>query len=154
MYQNIEIYEQPSLYFDRNGMKRHENTEIHDPVMVFLSKYNISIVSASDNSFASYDEKHNNFLPLQHLDQLIDTITYPFPLIGKTCQFYKEKLYVNPTIFLGRIIKKDAILPVHRYFTNTEFEGPAPIACWLFNHTSNTLSGIIFSKSFSEQNAD
>ena len=142
MYQAVEIYDSPNLYFARNGLKRHDNIEFHDPVSVFLSEYNLLIVSTSEHSYGNFDHKRQNFIPLQELEIIAPMLTHEFPLIGNNCLFYRDELHAAPLTFMKRIIKSKATLPIDRYFGDP-FDKPVPISFWLYNHQARVLSGII-----------
>lgn len=147
MMRRVVIYDGPSMYFQRNGIRRHENTELHDPVMVFLSTYNLIVVSTSDYSYGRYDELKQNIMPLQELGNLSSKITHPTPLIGKDVQYYEGSLHICPKIFMGRILRSELTLPHERFFGDQP-KSPAPVSCWLYNHATKTLSAILttFSK--------
>ena len=144
MFQTINIYDSMDMYFRRNGLKRNDNMRLHDPVIVFLAEYNVICASSSDIEIPRYDHMRNCLIPIQNLNDLIDNITYDYPLIGNNIVFHNGFLHINPTIFLGKILKSKVRISYSRFFGNNPRK-PTPVMCWLYNHNTGILSAILTS---------
>ena len=145
MFQTINIYDNHTLYFDRNGLRRNSNMLLHDPIMVFLAEYNLLGISSADNiSIGRYDGKLQCVMPIHELKNIRDKITHNIPLIGKDVQFHNGRLHIFPTIIFGKMLKSKITIPYSRFIGEMPTR-PTPVMCWLYNHRTRTLSAILTS---------